>query len=236
MTPAPHFSLCLLLDGLFGAVQGRTAAGGEGSESLPPTPSGHPALPVPAEPSALWWAPEKGVHLIAADGRPAEGAPVGGSDSLFDRSDAETPGTGAPICTLEPVWFDSSLRLAVLPSGTATPLRINGQPPPLLSLLSEGDQLLLPGGVVLHLSVYHRPYVGPARPEHIGEKCLVCRTSFTAQSVLYACVCGSGMHHEEQPAPGAAEALQCASTSSECPACHRPVVLEERFGHVPADS
>jgi hypothetical protein len=226
MTPASH-QLCFLIDWLFDPVHGRTLARGDDSPSLPPTPSGHPALPVPAEPSALWWAPDEGVHLI----------PTGGGDPRFDRGAAETAGAGAAVCTLEPVWFDSSQRLAVLASDAATPLRINGQPPPRLSLLSEGDQLLLPGGVVLHLSVYHRPYVGPARPEHVGEKCLVCRTPFTPQSVLYACPwCGRGMHHEQRPAPEADEPLQCAATSSECPACQRPVVLVEGFRHVPEDA
>jgi hypothetical protein len=121
----------------------------------------------------------------------------------------------------------------MLPRSSRTSIRVNGQPPPRVSLLSEGDQILLPGGVVLHVTVHHRPDVGPARPEHVGEKCLICRTAFTPESVLYACLCGRVMHHEERPAEGSEEALQCASTSSECPACQRPVSLEEGYSHVP---
>jgi hypothetical protein len=222
MEPTPH-QLCLLIDGLFGLIRSPDPAGAAGSAPLPPAPSGHPVLPIPAEPSTLTWAPERGVRLIPAE---APGGRVAGA-----RDKAADP--SAATCTLEPVWFDSSLRLAVLSPAPDNTLRINGQPPPRFGLLSEGDQLLLPGGVLLHVAIYHRPYVGPARPEHVGEKCLVCRTPFSRQSELYACACGRGMHHEELPAPGADEPLRCALTSSECPACQRPVVLEEGFSHVP---
>lgn len=221
--PASTYQLCLLLDGLCGPVPKPAAADTAGCESPPPTPSGHHALPVPEDPCTLTWTPERGVHLQPGALPRLEPDPEG----------ATRPDTTPAACMLEQVSFDTGPQLALLSPSPQRIIRVNGQPPPRVSLLSEGDQILFPGGVVLHVTVYRRPHVGPALPEHVGEKCLICRTPFTSASVLYACPCGRGMHHEEQPALGADDALQCAPTSSECPACQRPVFLEEGYSHVP---
>jgi len=114
-------------------------------------------------------------------------------------------------------------------------IHLNGVTAPPVTLLRIGDQLEWNGATVLHLSAFRRPYLGPARPDDLGQECPVCRVRFTEQSVVLVCVhCGAVMHCESQ-APGSDAPLECARLSTECPRCGHELVTEEGFAYVPED-
>jgi hypothetical protein len=108
--------------------------------------------------------------------------------------------------------------------------RVNGLRAPRAFLLKERDCFQLGDDVAFHVTTFTRPAVGPASAAHIGKECLVCRTRFSPESVVYTCpFCGRAMHCEAKGADG----LECARLSPECPACARAVILREGFSYLP---
>jgi hypothetical protein len=153
-------------------------------------------------------------HLAVAEGRP----------HVSDRP-------GPATLALEAVSaFGQDRLLAVAPArGHA---RCNGQPLPRVVLLGVRDQLQL-GDALLHVTLFHRPHVGPAPADILGRECPLCRVALVAGTTVYVCPhCGTALHCEGEDRP-ADERLECARLTSACPACDRPVVLSAAYAFYP---
>ena len=106
---------------------------------------------------------------------------------------------------------------------------VNGRPAQRLAALRERDVVQLPGNLVLHVAIFHRPNLAPAEPPDAGRECLLCRLP-VGNSRCYRCACGAYLHAEH----GHPDALQCASlVRSGCLACGRAVVLTAGFAWLP---
>jgi hypothetical protein len=163
-----------------------------------------PALVVPANPAWLVSSPNESPHLATAK-----------------------PGGTATSLLIEPVTQGQQLRLLVVCPPDRR-VRVNGIVAPWLVVLKEMDCIDLDADVTCHVSIFHQPSVGPASATLLGKECPVCRVPFTADSRAYTCACGAAMHHQDA---GAVDSLQCAQllSSSGCPVCRRPVVLEPGY-------
>jgi len=166
-----------------------------------------PVLAIPPGPAWLW---------------PRAGAPPQLGEAA--------PGGAALAVLLEQVALRRQPRL-LLVTASAGLVHVNGLPAPRFSLLKERDTLRLDGDVLLHVTVYNRPVIGPVQAALIGKECPVCRVPFTATSRCYICACGAAMHCEDS----GDDCLQCAQlrVRSGCPVCGRPVVLEPGYSYLP---
>jgi hypothetical protein len=79
----------------------------------------------------------------------------------------------------------------------ASRVRVNGQPAPAITMLRLADQIELGDGTVLHVSIHHRPLLGPPPARLIGKSCPVCLVPFESTTRVYVCpYCESAMHLE----------------------------------------
>jgi hypothetical protein len=112
------------------------------------------------------------------------------------------------------------------------PGRCNGQPLPRLALLAVKDQLQL-GDFLLHVTLFHRPRLGPPPADFVGRECPVCRLAITPQTRIFICPhCDTPLHCEGEDRPKD-ERLECVYLGSECPTCHRALVLQEGYAYFP---
>ncbi|MCI0456192.1 MAG: hypothetical protein L0Z62_04325 [Gemmataceae bacterium] len=188
--------------------------------------------------------PAKALHLISdplpsLDTAPATSVeklvvPEGISHLLAVAGEAprlvDGPGEpGEEVFTLEPVSHRGQDYLLVIAPRDA---RCNGQRLPRVALLGIKDALQLDGHT-LHLTVFHRPRVGPPAPDIIGHECPLCRLPFVAETRVYLCPhCDTPLHCEGEEKPPD-ERLECVYLGSDCPGCHRPIVLTEGYAYLP---
>jgi hypothetical protein len=112
------------------------------------------------------------------------------------------------------------------------PGRCNGQPLPRLALLTVKDQLQL-GDHLLHITLFHRPRLGPPPADFVGRECPVCRLPITPETRIFICPhCETPLHCEGEDRPKD-ERLECVYLGSECPMCHRAIVLQEGYAYLP---
>jgi hypothetical protein len=132
-----------------------------------------------------------------------------------------------PAVVLEPVRAGSLPRLLlVVPEGRR--VRVNGQPVPRVALLGVRDQLQIDAGPILHVTLHHRPQVGPPTGDRLGQECPVCRGPLTAETTAYVCPsCGIGLHAEGE------DGLDCVNVGSECPACGAAVTMTAGYAYFP---
>jgi hypothetical protein len=120
--------------------------------------------------------------------------------------------------------------LLISPAGHAG--RCNGQPLPRLALLAVKDQLQL-GDHLLHVTLFHRPRLGPSPTDFVGRECPVCRLAITPETRIFICPhCETPLHCEGEDRPKD-ERLECVYLGSECPMCHRALVLQEGYAYFP---
>lgn len=193
----------LLVESLAPVAAPAAAGAGLGAAS-----SALPALVVPPEPAWLW----------TREGGPPK---IAGAK----------PGRAACAVLLEPVVQRRQPRL-LLVRGAGVLVLVNGQPAPRFSVLKERDTLRLDGDALLHVTVYHRPVIGPPPAEWIGKECPFCRVPFVAASKCYVCACSAVLHCEDA---GQEDSLECARLRGRagCLACQRPIVLEPGYAYLP---
>ena len=132
---------------------------------------------------------------------------------------------------VEPLVGKRRPQLALFAREGAEPVRVNGLPAPSVALLEPGDQVQLGRDVVLHVSLFRRPFVGVAGAKHQDKTCPVCRARVAAEDVIYVCAnCETVMHLESKP-PDGQDPLECALISASCPFCGWDVVMTEGFTH-----
>lgn len=175
--------------------------------------------------------------VTKAEECPCLAVPAGAS-YLFAAEDGEPILSNEPrlspaaMAVIEPVSAAAQPQLVLVNQGLSS-LRINGQPAPLVALLAEKDQLqLASGGPVLHVTLYHRPRVGPPPEEFLGKECPVCRLALAADTTVYICGCGAAIHLEGEE-KSADERLECLKFSPDCPICSSPIVLSRGYSYVP---
>lgn len=132
-----------------------------------------------------------------------------------------------PTVVLEPVRVGTQSRLLlVVPAGRR--VRVNGQPVPCVALLGVRDQLQIDAGPILHVTLHHRPQVGPPTADRLGQECPVCRGPLTAETTVYVCsACGIALHAEGE------DGLDCVNIGSECPACGAAVTMTAGYAYIP---
>jgi hypothetical protein len=159
--------------------------------------------------------------------------------AIVDHLVSVAPGRRDGTLVLEPV-FDASP--PVLVASVVHPTErvfVNGAEIGPTHVLEIKDVVTCDGGDVrLHVSMRYRPYLGPPRPEHVGQSCPVCLTAITAAdapaSTVLVCVgCGAVMHEEIRLGDGVGEKLQCSRAVSSCPVCRTPLIREETTVYVP---
>ena len=169
-----------------------------------------PSVEVPAGPSLLSSTPD-GPRLLPLDRR--------------------EPDDGAYV--LEPMRGQQRPLLTLLAPRGAGAVRVNGLPAPTVALLEPGDQVQLRGDVVLHVSLFRRPFVGAAGETHRDKTCPVCRTRVAEADVVYECAnCATVLHLESRP-PDGQDPLECALVGTTCPSCGWEIDLTEGFSHHP---
>ncbi|MHC4415958.1 MAG: hypothetical protein ACYS0G_11800 [Planctomycetota bacterium] len=167
--------------------------------------------------------PEGMSYLLARPGQPPQ-------------VQAHEPESGSNVFILEPIRRDRQLRL-LLVSPTADRVLLNAAPAPRVAVLQVKDQLTLADGrLLLVLSMYVRPYVGGPKPETIGRKCSLCHIAIEATARVYVCCfCGEPLHCEKGPDQDPEAGLQCAATTTTCPACLNDIVKTEGLTHIPEE-
>ncbi len=145
--------------------------------------------------------------------------------------EATRPGAGIAIEVV-----DTGARLALLVlrlSRNAIAPRVNGFPVAPLSLLRSGDQILIDGHL-FYIATYCRPPIVHATDDHIGKECPLCRGPVDHDDLVYVCPCGCGpVHSKSAVRPSPEQTLECVTLLRECAACKRPLILVERWEHVP---
>lgn len=152
------------------------------------------------------------------------------SVALGASGDPEILGADAPAPTgamfqVEPVEVERHPTLVML-APRPSPVRVNDTPAPPLSLLVVGDVIQL-GDVLLHISWYQAPQVGPVAEHLVGKPCPVCRTPVDANATAFVHSCGVALHYEPDE-----EGLQCALLG-DCASCGQAVSLERGLTYRP---
>jgi DNA-directed RNA polymerase subunit RPC12/RpoP len=132
---------------------------------------------------------------------------------------------------IEPILAGTNPELLLVSRPGRRP-QVNGQPAPLVALLSERDQVQVSDEIVLHVTTYHQPRIGPPAADQIGRTCPVCRTAITKKTTMvYACWrCGAPMHLEGK------DRLDCARVVSACPSCSKArILLEAQYTSFPEE-
>jgi len=130
---------------------------------------------------------------------------------------------------LEPVLrLDSMFRL-ILVNPTNRRLCVNGERAPRVSLVRECDQFHWDDTCVFHVSILHRPQIGPAPAEKRGKPCPICLAPLTDEpnTICYRCPCGTVLHLKDPTG------LECARVVNACPNCKQPITLEDGYTWLP---
>lgn len=136
---------------------------------------------------------------------------------------------------IEPVYVEHQPQLILLSPPGKRP-RLNGHVAPRAALVRERDTLQIDDEFVLHVATYYRPRIGPPPAEWIGKDCPICRTTFIEGTRVYVCPCGQPLHLEtEAHRRTDHNPLVCATTTTECPSCLRPIVLKECYSYYPSE-
>lgn len=130
----------------------------------------------------------------------------------------------------EPVLARDQAPRLVLVNAGAGELLVNGTRAPRFSLLREKDQFVFDDSCVFHVTIFHRPQIGPAPADKVGKPCPICLTPFTSdeKAVCYRCACGTLLHLND-PSTG----LECARAVSACPHCKQGVTLAPGYSWLP---
>jgi hypothetical protein len=187
-----------------------------------------PAAPVrgphasPNELLRLMVPPGESCLTLSADGRP-----------IVSARTAETEGRGL---TLELLRHAHQMQL-LLVSPSAGLVRVNAAPAPRLAVLHEKDQVTLGAeGLVLHVSQFVRPFIGPAPQELVGSTCVLCQVPIEANALVYVCpFCLGAMHLETEADKDPEERLECAASVTQCPMCLKPVVEQAGLTYDPRE-
>lgn len=196
-------------------------------------PRGFQLIPEPLLSSGAGGAP---IEIGAAPLHLAGGAELCVRDGL--------PREAGDGLVIEPVYVGLEAKLVMLAAGTwRGRTRINGTPSPCVALLGIGDEVQIDDRLHLHVTMYHRPEIGPARDAHSGGECPVCRARIQSSDVVYVCPrCEAAMHiqPDDDAMPSGSqedgderEGLPCARLASECSRCGSRVILDEGYVHVP---
>lgn len=111
--------------------------------------------------------------------------------------------------------------------------RVNGEPAPVVTLLSVKDQVQVTPDVLLHVTQYTRPAIGPPPEDILGQECPVCRGMFQPDTIVYICPsCGKPTHCEGEEKPVDVR-LECIRLGTECPTCNAPVVQAQGYTYIP---
>lgn len=135
---------------------------------------------------------------------------------------------------VEPILSNHQSYLMMLSQGSER-LRVNGHPAPPVAILSERDHIQVDDQLALHVTMFHRPDIGPPAPELIGKICPVCLTPFTAEppTIVYRCwSCGCVAHCEGEEKPED-DRLECIKLSPSCPSCGVPVIMTHGYTYMP---
>ncbi len=110
-------------------------------------------------------------------------------------------------------------------------VRTNGVPASRITVLREGDQLLVSDDLAMHVAQHRGERVAPAGAARAGHDCPVCRTPFGAARLVFVCpTCDAALH----VADGAArDGLECATEGCECPACMTPIAFSSGYSYFP---
>jgi len=160
--------------------------------------------------------------LVVGSGVSSLALGSGGAPEILAADSSALP---SALLQLEPVERErrpSLLMLAPRPS----PARVNDAPAPPLSLLDVGDVVQL-GDVLLHVSWFNAPQVGPAAEHLVGKTCPVCRTPIEAGATVIVHECGQALHLESDE-----EGLRCAMLG-DCAGCGHPVSLDSGLSYRP---
>ena len=160
-------------------------------------------------------------HLVSESGTPP-------------RIVAGPPGASSTAQMLEPIRQNRHDRL-LLVSPVEDGLMLNAAPAPRVAVLEEGDQIaLFDVAVLLHVSSWVRPYVGPPDRELVGAPCSFCQVPVEGCSRVYVCpYCHRPLHEETETDRPETDKLLCARSTSSCPNCQNPIVAAEGLSYVP---
>ena len=194
-------------------------------------PAAPPRLEIPEEPAFLETTDDGASRRAAASASPGARA----HPALLERATAPpAPAVPPTPFIVQPVREGPSpLLLLLVPGGRQ--VIVNGSPAPPVSLLAEGDEVILDerSGAVAHVALFHRASIGPPRPEEIGVTCPLCLVPVEPDTTLYRCFhCGKPLHLEPEARPEG-ERLECARLCTECPSCHVPIRMETGYGRLP---
>src|SRR5262249_37966143 len=111
--------------------------------------------------------------------------------------------------------------------------RVNGEPAPVVTLLSVKDQVQVTPDTVLHVTQYTRPPIGPPTEGLLRQACPVCRRSVQGDTTVYVCPgCGKPTHCEGEDKPADVR-LECIRLGTECPTCSAAVVYTQGYTYIP---
>ena len=172
--------------------------------------------------AALAEGPDAGLALVPIED--AEGEPPS----------PDTPGRDDHSYVFEPLSSGARPRLMMLAADDARRARVNGCAAPRLSVLSAGDEVVLSGGLLLHVVLYHPAAVMRTPAALVGTECPLCRVRLASGDEVYVCrQCGSGVHRASEPATPGGPVLECVLALHACPVCEHPVRLDAGFSHEP---
>src|SRR6185295_8135798 len=110
---------------------------------------------------------------------------------------ATSPGARAGTVVFEKVIVRDEPLLAMTVAENGPRIRVNGLAAGPVQVLRTGDALeFLDEGPTLHVTLFARPYCGPAREEHEGRECPVCLARFGAGDQVLVCVHCQAVLHE----------------------------------------
>ena len=115
------------------------------------------------------------------------------------------------------------------------PIRVNGNSTPLISVLREGDEVLLSPNLLLFVTTFRRPFVGAADESITGKTCPLCQLRVAANVIVYVCHrCGTALHCQGNDT-AEADRLQCANLSDCCPTCSARIEFDEGYSYRPKE-
>lgn len=155
---------------------------------------------------------------------------LGGDPQPLDEDDPVPEEEGYLV---EPLAGEGNPRLLLVRSPGLGPVRVNGRRAAAVTLLKPGDQVRFQGGGVMHVTLFHRPFVGRAPRDVVGRRCGYCRTTIGADDAVHLCwSCKTPIHHGSGEESGD-ERLECASLAPSCTVCGRPLALVEGYSSLP---
>jgi hypothetical protein len=154
---------------------------------------------------------------------------------VHDRRLSTSAGARAGAVVVEPLLVHNEPLLAMTIAQDGPAIRVNGLAAGPVRMLRIADVIEFPDeGPALHVTLFQRPFCGPAQPEHVGRECPIClRTVATGDWVLVCVHCRSVVHERAESGAKSDDSLECARMSPHCPVCSRLLVRKEGYVHVP---